>query len=345
MQKLTRQRYNAYLAEIAKLNNIDVATVAAKFNVEPTIQQRLENRIQESSDFLRRINIVPVRELEGDKVGLGVNGPIAGRTDTTRQERQTRDVSDLDERGYRCEQTNYDTHIRYAKLDTWAKFPDFQTRVRDMIIKQQALDRIMIGFNGERAARDTDLAANPLLQDVNKGWLQHLREQAPERVMTHQKKEANQILIGKGGDYANLDALVFDAVNNLLDPWFAEDPALVVICGRELLADKYFPIVNQNHRPSETLAADLVISQKRIGNLPAVRVPFFPSRSLMVTRLDNLSIYYQESARRRHLKDKPERDRIENYESSNDAYVIEQLGCVTAAENITLLEEKEDDDE
>lgn len=342
MQKLTRQRYNAYLAEIAKLNNIDVATVAAKFNVEPTVQQRLENRIQESSDFLRRINIIGVTEQEGAKVGMGVNGPIAGRTDTTRKERQTRDVSDLDERGYRCEQTNYDTHIRYAQLDAWAKFKDFQTRLRDMIIKQQALDRIMIGFHGERVARDTDLAANPLLQDVNKGWFQHLREQAPERVMTHGKKEADQILIGKGGDYANLDALVYDAVNNLLDPWFAEDPALVVICGRKLLADKYFPIVNQNHRPSETLAADLVISQKRIGNLPAVRVPFFPPQGLMVTRLDNLSIYYQESARRRHLKDKPERDRIENYESSNDAYVIEQLGCVTAAENITLLDEDEE---
>ncbi|CAJ5223331.1 Phage major capsid protein [Burkholderia pseudomallei] len=78
------------------------------------------------------------------------------------------------------------------------------------------------------------------------------------------------------------------------------------------------------------------MSQKRIGNLPAVRVPFFPKRALMVTKLSNLSIYYQEGARRRTLKEVPERDRIENYESSNDAYVVEDFGCGCVAENIEL---------
>ncbi|MCW0033895.1 phage major capsid protein, P2 family, partial [Burkholderia pseudomallei] len=52
--------------------------------------------------------------------------------------------------------------------------------------------------------------------------------------------------------------------------------------------------------------------------------------------LSNLSIYYQEGARRRTLKEVPERDRIENYESSNDAYVVEDFGCGCVAENIEL---------
>ncbi|WP_434477370.1 P2 family phage major capsid protein, partial [Escherichia coli] len=34
------------------------------------------------------------------------------------------------------------------------------------------------------------------------------------------------------------------------------------------MADKYFPIVNKEQDNSETLAADVIISQKRIGNLP-----------------------------------------------------------------------------
>ncbi|MFP1483812.1 P2 family phage major capsid protein [Escherichia coli] len=37
------------------------------------------------------------------------------------------------------------------------------------------------------------------------------------------------IRVGKGGDYASLDALVMDATNNLIEPWYQEDPDLVVI--------------------------------------------------------------------------------------------------------------------
>lgn len=43
----------------------------------------------------------------------------------------------MDAQGYPCTQTNFDTLIRYSKLDAWAKFPDFQTRIRDLILKRQ----------------------------------------------------------------------------------------------------------------------------------------------------------------------------------------------------------------
>ena len=60
-----------------------------------------------------------------------------------------------------------------------------------MIIKRQALDRIMIGFNGTSIAKDTDIVANPLLQDVNKGWLQKQREENPSRVLKKVKRLEN----------------------------------------------------------------------------------------------------------------------------------------------------------
>ncbi|TKC83470.1 phage major capsid protein, P2 family [Trinickia terrae] len=335
MNKETRQAYDKYAAQIAKLNNtVDVST---KFAVEPSVQQTLETRIQESSAFLNSINILPVTELEGERLGLSVSGPIASRTDTTKAPRQPVDPTALDSNRYRCEKTDYDTAIAYRKLDAWAKFPDFQQRIRDVIVTQAALDRIMIGWNGVKAAPTTDKTANPLLQDVNIGWLQQYRAHAEQRVLREGEKQAGKVLVGKDGDYANLDALVMDIVSSMIDPWFQEDTGLVVICGRELLHDKYFPIVNTTQAPTEQLATDLIVSQKRIGNLPAVRVPFFPKHALMVTKLKNLSIYYQEGARRRTLKEVPERDRIENYESSNDAYVVENFGCGCVAENIELV--------
>jgi P2 family phage major capsid protein len=347
MRNDTRKHFNNFAAKVAKLNGVPDAT--QKFAVDPSIQQRLEKRIQESSDFLSRINMVGVDELKGEKLALGVTGPIAARTNVANQDRKTRDLTTLDAQGYECRMTEFDTHLGYAKLDAWAKFPNFQAMVRDVIVRQQALDRMMIGFNGTSAAAQTDPVANPYLEDVNIGWLQHYRTRAPQRVMkdgktngkilidhTKIKDDTNKVT-GIVGDYSTLDALVQDVVNSLLDPWFRRLPSLVVILGRNLMADKYFPLLNQLP-PSEQLAADLVISQKRIGGLQGMDVPFFPDNALMVTTLDNLSVYWQNGARRRYVTENPRRNRIENFESSNDAYVVEDFGAGCLVENIELSE-------
>ena len=333
MHPQTRHALNTYFTQLAALNN--VTSVHETFNVTPSVQQKLENKIQESSAFLSKINVVGVREMWGDKLGLGVTGPIASRTDTNAKERQTRDVHALDTRRYTCVQTNYDTHLRYATIDAWAKFPNFQARVRDAIVQRQALDRMMIGFHGTSAAADTDLATNPMLQDVNIGWLKHIETDATERVLTD-GATAGIVKVGATGDYKNLDALVFDNIQ-LLDPWYRDDPGLVAMMGRDLVHDKYFPMVNTQQAPTETLAADIVISQKRMGGLQAVGVPFFPANTILISSFSNLSIYYQDSARRRHLIDNPKRDRIENYESSNDAFVVEEYGACALIKNIELV--------
>lgn len=335
MRNDTRVAFNAYMQALGELNGT-TASAGTKFAVNPTIQQRLETRMQESSDFLNRINIIGVTEQSGEKLGLGIGGPIASRTDTTSADRATSDPTTLVAGQYLCKQTNYDTHIKYSKLDAWAKFPDFQTRIRDLIIRRMALDRIMVGFNGTSAAATTNKTNNPLLQDVNIGWIQQYKTNANARVMDD-GATPGAVKVGATGDYKNLDALVMDAVNNLIDPWYQEDTALVCILSRDLLADKYFPLINTTQAPSEQMAADMLISQKRVGGLQAVRVPFVPANTMLITTLDNLSIYYQDGARRRTVVDNAKRDQIENYESSNDAFVVEDYGRGCVVTNITLV--------
>ena len=341
MKPTTRALYNAYCSQIALLNTTDDVTV--KFTVTPSVQQTLETKIQESSEFLKLINIVPVDEQEGEKLGLIISGPVAGRTDTSSTgTRATSDPSHLEKHPYRCEKTNSDTHLTYAKLDAWAKFPDFQTRIRDALLKQQGRDRIMIGWNGTSVATTTNKTANPLLQDVNKGWLQQIRENAPARVLDEGEIETGKIYVGTGTvgtdvDYTSLDALVFDALG-LLDPWAKDDPELVVILGSDLLDDKYFPIISQaGSTATEVAARDQILrSAKQLGGKPAITVPFFPSDAILITTLSNLSIYWQEGTRRRHVVEKPERDRVENYESWNEAYVVEDYGFTALVENIVM---------
>ncbi len=337
MRNETRRLYTAFLSQIASLNG--VADAGQVFNVDPTIQQKLETRMQESSEFLGRINIIPVNELKGQKVGIGVSSTIAGRTDTTGNgERSPRDVSGLDNQNYECKQTDFDTAIRYALLDAWAKFPDFQARLRDAIVKRQALDRLMIGFHGTSAAATTDRDVHPNLEDVNIGWLQQYRTNAPARVMREVEAGSGKVVVGVDGDYKNLDALVFDAVSNLIDPWHRKDPGLVAVVGRGLLHDKYFPLVNADQPATEKLATDVILSQRRLGGLQVAEVPYIPDGTLLITSLSNLSIYWQEGGRRRHVVENPKKNRIENYESSNDAYVVEDYGFGCVVENIEIKE-------
>ncbi|MCX7205837.1 MAG: phage major capsid protein, P2 family [Proteobacteria bacterium] len=349
MRNDTRLVYEKFEKQIANLNH--VADISKTFSVDPSVQQKLENRVQLSSLFLSKINMPGVTEQEGDKLGLGLTGTIAGRTNTKKGPRKPRDVSDLSSGRYRCEQTNFDTGINFHKLDMWAKFPDFQAKLRNLIVNQQALDRIMIGLNGVSVAEETDREKFPLLQDVNKGWLQQYRENAPTSVMDEGKPDSGKILVGTTkvkaddgipwkeelGDYQNLDAVVFDAVNTLIHSQFRENSQLVVITSSELLADKYFPKINKDHAPTEEMAMDMLISQKRVGGLPAVTVPFFPKGAMLITTLSNLSLYWQIGGRRRHVREEPDYNQIANYESSNDAYVVEvyEAGCLI--ENIELL--------
>jgi len=334
MRNETRLAFTALSQRIAQLNG--VASAGETFTVAPTVQQTLEKQIQLSSAFLQQINVVLVTELWGEKLALGTTGTIASRTDTDTTDRAPADPTDLFPNDYTCKKTNFDTSLKYSKIDAWAKFPNFQTMFRDAVVGQQALDRIMIGFHGTSAAANTNRVTNPLLQDVNIGWLEHIRTDAPAHWMKEVVPASGKVTIGAGKDYENLDALVSDVTENLIAEAVRDNPALVVICGRDLLQDKYFKRINQQQTAENELATDIIVSQKQIGGLKAVRVPFFPKNAMLITTLDNLSIYSQEGARRRQLVDNAKRDRIENYESSNDAYVVENYLLTAFVENIVV---------
>lgn len=337
MRNDTRKLFSAYSGQVAKLNGVESAT--ATFNVEPTIQQRLETKIQESSEFLSRINIIGVDEQEGEKVGLGVGSTVASRTDTAQNPRKPRSIGTLSSDKYKTEKTDFDTFVTYKQLDAWAKFPDFQTRLSAAIAQRQALDRIQIGFYGTEAAGQTDREKHPLLEDVNIGWMQQYRIHAPDRVMKD-GKTAGRISIGKKGDFENIDALVYDSIQ-LLDPWYRRNPGLVVLTGRELVHDKFLALVNKQQESTEVLASDLIIAQRRVGGLPLYEVPYIPEGAMLITPLANLSLYWQIGARRRYLKEEPEWNRISNFESSNEAYVVEEYGMGCLLENIKAVDAPE----
>ncbi len=334
----TAQQIDAYIAEVKKINGASGTERA--FTVNPTVAQNIELKTQESSHFLSLVNVVQVDEKEGEKIGVGVaNQPLAYRVPSN-VGRAPVDPIAMDSSGYFCRQTNFDTHIIYRRLNEWAKFPNFQTLLRDAILGQIGRDRIMIGWNGTSAAATTNPTANPLLQDVNIGWIQKLRIAAPARVMSEAIHGTGKVRIGWTGDYVDLDALIFDLLNNVIDPWHRnafQKLGFVVVMSHDLNADRLFPLVQTANPPSEMMAADVIIRAGKAGGLPVVHVPYFPANSLLITPLSNLSVYWQSGTRRRRIVDNPARDRIEDYQSVNEAYVIEDMGKCAFVENIQFV--------
>jgi P2 family phage major capsid protein len=321
--------------QLAIAENYDVELATKQFSVEPTIAQELNEAITAKSDFLQRINVIPVTEIKGQKVFLGVSGPVTGRTNTKTKDREAKDASALDQSTYELSSTESDVGLPYAKIDAWAKFPDFHQKYSAAVQKQIALDRIMVGFHGTHAADQSDIELFPMLQDVNKGWLQQLRDQAPQQVLK-EGKVAGKVTLGPNGDYANLDALVHDT-KQMVDERLRDGGDLIAIIGSDLLAaDKAKLYAKQGDVPTEKERIEDAQVIATYGGLPSFSVPFFPVNGVLVTSWDNLSIYFQDSSWRKQTVDNPKRSRVEDYNSRNEGYVIEQLEKIALTENVEL---------
>lgn len=324
----TRTQLELYMQRQAQLSGVTVSNLTKRYSVDPSVQQRLENAAKESTELTQKINVIGVDDQEGDKVLVDTTGPIARTNSSSDGVKRRNPVSphELAARRYRCEQVNYDTFISYSQLDAWSAHADFQARVSQQIARQIALDRIMIGFNGTSHALISDFAANPLLQDVNTGWMEQIRKHAAARVMsdvTISTRDMDNKVTAKG-QYGNPDALVQDVRSSLLDEWHKDAPDLVVLMGRDLFNTLRLPLINAmstTNPNTELMAGQLIISSRFIGGLPVYLAPFFPKDAMLITSFSNLSIYFQKGSLRRLMKEEPEYNRIATYQSMNDAYV------------------------
>ncbi|WP_434277545.1 P2 family phage major capsid protein [Acinetobacter sp. CE-15] len=59
MRNDTRKKFNHYMGEVARINGVDSAAVLFTVALSTPVQS-LEQKIQLSSEFLGRINIIPV---------------------------------------------------------------------------------------------------------------------------------------------------------------------------------------------------------------------------------------------------------------------------------------------
>lgn len=326
MKDEARKQYSQMSLDMAK--TYEVATVEKQFTATPAIEQKLQDKIVEKDEFLKTINVITVDDQTGENILGSVSGPASGRTDTSAEgtERTPKDLLGLEAYGYECYQTESDVYMKYKVMDAWAKFGDLPERYSRYLTERIANDRCTIGWYGESAAATTDLVSYPMMQDVNKGWIQYMREKLPANVLT-QGATANEIRIGAGGDFINLDHAIADLVEGI-PQYLRKD--LVALVGSELVGIEKSNLY-QAIGSTPTEKTEATESLKKFGGLSYVTPNNFPPRGIVITSLKNLSIYVQSGTWRRHLKEKPEKNRVEDFNSRNEAYLVEtpkQFICV-----------------
>jgi P2 family phage major capsid protein len=336
-----RARLDLHFIETAQAFNVTPRDPSAgqHYSVTPTVAQTLYVKVVEHGDeFLRKINVVPVSEMKSDKVGMSRSGRNARRTNTDGgNERKPSNLLSLSSKGYELSPTEFDIALKYSQIDSWAKFKDFANKYMSVVREGMGDDMLQVGWTGTHAAIQTDINTYPLLEDVNIGWLQIMRE----------FNGGSQYLIGTAempillgsNDHKNLDVLIHQG-KQMLPKHYQKRKDLVALVGADLLASQeetYFE-VNGNTPTEKAMLANRIT--KAYGNLPTMSPAFFPDGCILITPLANLSIYFQDTSVRRTQKDKPELNEVQDFNSANQGYVVEDEELAVFMENITLPSEE-----
>ncbi|QLD32990.1 P2 family phage major capsid protein [Mannheimia varigena] len=296
------------------------------FDDGPEEQKKLITRLKQNRLF-KLLNLVQTRFAEGEAIGLFT--PIAGTTNTEQGIEREPKHALAPAQKYHCEQINIDSYIRYEKIDAYNLENNLEERLNQLLDDNLLRGLLMVGWQGVSRVPTSNPAQNPLAQDVKKGWLQKIREGKPTAII-------NGATVGKGQAFKNVNALIKQGLSKI-SPAYAMGGDMIAICGRDIIADE---IIQLEHNDlSENLADLLTLCQQAKGGLKAVSIPYFPSNAILITRLDNLSIYLHLNNIRRKALNMPQKDSVETFFSLNVDYVVEDFNACCLMENIEVIEE------
>lgn len=335
MKEATKEKFSNLQAAMQK--SYGVQSTRNAFAISEPMETLLNSAIQDSSQFLQQISMLPVTDRKGQAVEIGIYSPLAKRTDVSAKDRETTPMASPGGLEYECKLTEFDVSFSYDLLDAWARFPNFMELYMNQVYRRIALDRILVGWHGQSAAPSTDSATNKNLEDVNIGWLKLLATHKPEHYLTESTPLSGEITLGSTGDYKNLDQMAYD-IYSLIEI-AQRSGGEVAIVGQHLVShDMGKALAVQAQRPTEK--KEILVLDKAYGGLPSLIVPGFPDKGLLVTDPKNLSLYYQSGKSRRQMADYPKRNRVEDFSSFNDAYMIENLRGIAGvnAEHVVLTD-------
>ncbi|MCG7499365.1 phage major capsid protein, P2 family [Vibrio sp. Of7-15] len=325
------QYLEAYCQAVAKAAGVEDAS--KQFNITPVMETKLRQAIVESDAFLNRISNILVDQIKGQVIDVGDSGLLTGRV------KDGRFTASLDQSGntYELFETDSGAHINWITMTIWANSGgkgQWTKLMNNAITRNFALDKLRIGFHGTSVAgENTDPVANPMGQDVNKGWLQLAKEKASSQVLLSAKLDPTGTT---PESYKNLDSLVNDLVNTTIHEVHQGDPDLIVLIGRNLVAAEQHRLLESAEVPTEHKAAQSLA--KTVAGKTVYTPPFFPPNSIWVTNLTNLQILTQKGTQWRKSRNEEDRKRFETSYLRMEGYAVGNYHKFAAIEDVTVVE-------
>lgn len=342
-----RQRVDEMMAGLQR----DQGVIAGRItNVSPRTAQTIEDKVMQTNDFLKLVNNTPVKEVKGDILAFGVPSPITKRTTNPNPNadgtlRRPTDPTGLVQRQYECHEVEQDSLISWDKIDAWAHLPNFYERFRQQVMFAMARDRLMVMWHGQTVAAQSSDAG---LRDINEGFFQFMINELPENVLgLNPDGTVAAIKVGDGGDFPNLDALVYYMRHELLHRLFRNRAGLRVIVGDELMVHENTALLGASsiNQATERVATDLLLNSRSFGRTDVVQSDEFPLRGVFLSELSNLSRYWQaDSYRRKVAEDDHTHKGIVDFSFVREDYVIEAAeGCACVHPDAIHLKDKNGD--
>jgi len=327
LNQIARANLQEFSSQLALAYGVDA--VERQFAVSAPMETKLRAALLESVEFLSMITTMPVDQIKGQVVKVGNYAIATGRKNGGRFVTG----QGVDGHDYELTETDSCSALTWALLSTWANAGNknqFMQLMNQNATKRFALDMLRVGFNGTSIAADSDPVANPLGQDVNKGWHQIVKDKAAGQIMT----DAVYFDPDGAGDYATLDAIATELKNTLIHPALRSDPRLVVLVGSDLTATAQTSMMNKADKPSEKVAAQKM--DKQIGGMPAYTPPFFPGKRMVVTTLSNLHIYTQKGTQQRKSENVEDRKQYEDKYWRQEGYAVEEFEAYAAVDEAAM---------
>ena len=228
--------------------------------------------------------------------------PIVSNTDTEKHARAPRNYVQ-GSTSFLCKQVNLDIRLPHSDLDLFTEI-DFEKELNARLGGELAQNLTMVGFHGTHRAEDSAPEANPLGEDVMKGW-------------NAQLKEKGQIIHATSGEST------LQLITNVLDKLPAklrDSGDLIAICGRNVMNGA---LINLEPKQLNTQNGVLLTAQNLIGGLRAIQAPFFPADCILVTTLANLAIYLKQNTARLFFKQEIREDTLQVFFSVQIDYLLE----------------------
>tara|TARA_R110002033_G_scaffold12384_1_gene37581 strand:+ start:1151 stop:2158 length:1008 start_codon:yes stop_codon:yes gene_type:complete len=327
LTELAKAYLLAYNTNMAK--NYQTSDVTKQFAVTGPMETKLKKALLDSVEFLSMITMMDVDQIKGQVVKVGNYGIATGR----KKDGRFNTNNGVDGHSYELTETDSCASVPWATLAVWANAGStnqFMQLMSQNATLRFALDMLRVGFNGTSIAETSDPIANPMGEDVNKGWHQIVKEKAPDQIVV----DDLYFDPDGAGDYKTLDAIVTELKNTYIHPTLRTDPRLVVLVGSDLTATAQTHMMNQADKPSEKVAAQQM--DKNIGGLRAYTPPFFPGKRIVVTLASNLHLYTQTGTRSRKSENVEDRKQHEDKYWRMEGYAIEEFEGYAAIDEANM---------